>query len=612
MDAAFIASFDARYGVKNGIGALCADGDSVKTWNDQSPAAMQFLQASIPAQPIFKTNIFGTNPGVLFDGLASSLPSVGQLSVAQELTVFVVHKPDAAIAIGKTLLDNVAAGSFRIFNSGSANTWGGQLFATGGGFIAGTNGTPMVTSFIRSGVIQTIGENGARLRGLDGATSATGFSNLTLGSNNGGAANFYKGYVTRILVFNRALTEKEAFSVELGLAGLYGITFPRVIPLDRNVLIEAGKTYSIDIWDQSSSLVPVNAVLNAMVGSWNAFTTSTAISAPIYAAAFIIKPNDLAPELWRVIAVEESDRQTYRMTALGYNASKFAAVDTGSLLDVPITSSIATPYFVRPPTSPAVVITYVQLSQNLVQETLELSWTASPDPLVLSYEVGVRKDLANWIRYNIDTGATTVSITILGFGSYELEIRAVNRNGSRSAAASISYSYSETTIASPSFSPPAPLSFTPGPQAVTITGAAGTTIRYTIDGTDPTSTSALYSAAISCAVTTTIKARAFIGVYYSVVITGVYTLGTATGATCAIPVYSRTNRQSQPGYFTLTAVTAGSSLKYRKNGGAWTDVTTPPVTFTIVALSTTDVIDWYGYKAGLLDSIMDTYDNTVP
>ncbi len=48
------------------------------------------------------------------------------------------------------------------------------------------------------------------------------------------------------------------------------------------------------------------------------------------------------------------------------------------------------------------------------------------------------------------------------------------------------------------------------PQSVSLTTAtAGAEIRYTLDGTDPTSSSALYSGPITISTTTTLKARAF-------------------------------------------------------------------------------------------------------
>jgi hypothetical protein len=84
-----------------------------------------------------------------------------------------------------------------------------------------------------------------------------------------------------------------------------------------------------------------------------------------------------------------------------------------------------------------------------------------------------------------------------------------------------------TQVAAPSFSPPAG-TYTSA-QSVTITSAtSGASIRYTTDGSTPTSTTGtLYSTPVSISVTTTLKAIAYkSGMSDSSVATGVYTINT--------------------------------------------------------------------------------------
>ncbi len=49
----------------------------------------------------------------------------------------------------------------------------------------------------------------------------------------------------------------------------------------------------------------------------------------------------------------------------------------------------------------------------------------------------------------------------------------------------------------------------PGPQTVTIAGAVDAIVRYTVDGSDPTETSTIYTEPFTVATTATVKARAF-------------------------------------------------------------------------------------------------------
>ena len=64
-----------------------------------------------------------------------------------------------------------------------------------------------------------------------------------------------------------------------------------------------------------------------------------------------------------------------------------------------------------------------------------------------------------------------------------------------------------TVIHKPTFTPNGG-SFTEDAKSVTISAATGTTIYYTIDGTDPTTSSSVYSSALSLTATTTVKAIA--------------------------------------------------------------------------------------------------------
>ncbi len=78
------------------------------------------------------------------------------------------------------------------------------------------------------------------------------------------------------------------------------------------------------------------------------------------------------------------------------------------------------------------------------------------------------------------------------------------------------------TPAAPTFSP-AGGTYTAA-QNVTITAASGATIRYTTDGTDPTTSSSLYSSALTVSETTTVKAIAIVNNVVSPIATATYTI----------------------------------------------------------------------------------------
>ena len=144
----------------------------------------------------------------------------------------------------------------------------------------------------------------------------------------------------------------------------------------------------------------------------------------------------------------------------------------------------------------------------------------------------------------------TLNVTVGGnaFGnSYTLTNAATEVTFSGSASGEISFNYAQTsskaiyiksiavtytagggqeTVATPTFSPAAGTYFEA--QNVTINCTTeGATIRYTIDETDPTESSAIYSTPISVNTTTTIKAKAFKSGYTaSNIATAAYTIPT--------------------------------------------------------------------------------------
>jgi hypothetical protein len=82
------------------------------------------------------------------------------------------------------------------------------------------------------------------------------------------------------------------------------------------------------------------------------------------------------------------------------------------------------------------------------------------------------------------------------------------------------------TVATPTFTP-APGVYTSAQSVTITTTTSGATIRYTTNGNDPTSSSAVASGSISVAATTTLKAKGFLsGANDSAVATAAYTINT--------------------------------------------------------------------------------------
>lgn len=99
-------------------------------------------------------------------------------------------------------------------------------------------------------------------------------------------------------------------------------------------------------------------------------------------------------------------------------------------------------------------------------------------------------------------------------------------------------------------------------QSVTITATSGSTIRYTLDGTEPTTSSAIYSTPVSVSTSLTLKAKAWKAAYQpSAAATATYTLKVAT-ATLSPGPGTYTTAQA----VTVTCSVAGADIHYTTNG----------------------------------------------
>ena len=138
---------------------------------------------------------------------------------------------------------------------------------------------------------------------------------------------------------------------------------------------------------------------------------------------------------WRVVGIEEVDDLEYKVSALAYNGSKFASIETGETLTQRDFSNLNE--IPAPPTGLNIVEQlYKQADQ--VKSKLVISWENVLG--VSKYEVRWRKDNSDWHVYTkIGTNDEIPDITA---GSFEIRIYSLNATGVPSAVP-----LSNTTIA---------------------------------------------------------------------------------------------------------------------------------------------------------------------
>lgn len=162
---------------------------------------------------------------------------------------------------------------------------------------------------------------------------------------------------------------------------------------------------------------------------------------------------------------------------------------------------------------------------------------------------------------------------------------------------SISITYSSaapTKVATPSFSVAAG-TYNESKSVTLSCTTAGATIRYTLDGSAPTSTSTAYSSAISVAESKTIKAKAFkSGMTDSDMATATYTIK------CATPTFSVNAGTYNESKSVTLSTTYGTKIYYTTNGS---NPTTSSTEYTgAITVSKTTTIKAIAWKSGCTNS----------
>ncbi|ROL64617.1 phage tail protein [Pseudomonas vranovensis] len=190
----------------------------------------------------------------------------------------------------------------------------------------------------------------------------------------------------------------------------------RVITLDRDAPIKVGDRLIINLPNGTAQGRTVQSVNGRDV----TVTTAYALQ-PERELQWAIDYEDLAVQLFRVLKRVRTTEGEYEFTALEFNPSKFASIDTGAKLEerpisvIPVTT-------VPPPASVTLTSSYA-VEQGLAVSTMTIAWPAVEG--AVAYDVEWRKDNGNWIKLQ-RTGTTSVDVTGIYAGAYLARVRAVS------------------------------------------------------------------------------------------------------------------------------------------------------------------------------------------
>ncbi|WP_053183695.1 host specificity protein J [Pseudomonas thivervalensis] len=190
----------------------------------------------------------------------------------------------------------------------------------------------------------------------------------------------------------------------------------RAIGLDRDTQAKAGDRLILNLPNGKCEARTVQSVAGRIV------TVTTAYSVvPEPELVWALDADDLAVPLYRVTSVSRPESGVFEISAVQYDPSKFAHIDTGARLEERPISVI--PITVVPAPASVTLTANSVVSQGIAVATMTITWP--PVEGAVAYDVEWRKDSGNWIKVQ-RTGTTGVDVEGIYAGAYVARVRAVS------------------------------------------------------------------------------------------------------------------------------------------------------------------------------------------
>jgi predicted phage tail protein len=254
------------------------------------------------------------------------------------------------------------------------------------------------------------------------------------------------------LLSEQNLTETVTFSVSIdsGIVLRPGMVIDVADPVKagsrRGGRIAAATTTTVTLDDATgitlgtsptiSVLLPTGLVETRTVSSigGNVATVSNAFSeAPSPQSIWIMQDTGLQTQQFRVVSVAEAEDGIYGVTALAYNSSIYAAIESDIKLQTRDITNLS-----AQPESPSSItgVEHLYTDGQNVRTAFELSWIP-PVERVQSYRVIYRLNNNNWSE--IDTNSPSTRINGLAEGRLEVKVQSINSIGTVSTPATASF-----------------------------------------------------------------------------------------------------------------------------------------------------------------------------
>lgn len=230
------------------------------------------------------------------------------------------------------------------------------------------------------------------------------------------AVTFRTGLAGRIPLPGYVIPIADELIAGRPVGGLVAAVGGKVITLDRDTSAKPGDRLILNLPDGNCEGRTIQLVSGRKV------TVTTAYSvAPEPELVWCLDADDLAVPLYRVTSVSRPEPGVFEISAVQYDPSKFAHIDTGARLEERPISVI--PITVVPAPASVTVTSNSSIAQGLAVTTMTIAWESVPG--AVAYDVEWRKDSGNWIKVQ-RTGSSSVDVTGIYAGAYLARVRAVS------------------------------------------------------------------------------------------------------------------------------------------------------------------------------------------
>ncbi|MEJ3661671.1 phage tail protein [Pseudomonas fragi] len=230
------------------------------------------------------------------------------------------------------------------------------------------------------------------------------------------AVTFRTGLAGRIPLPGYVIPIADELIAGRPVGGLVSAVGGKVITLDRETSAKPGDRLILNLPDGKCEGRTIQLVSGRKV------TVTTAYSvAPEPELVWCLDADDLAVPLYRVTSVSRPESGVFEISAVQYEPSKFAHIDTGARLEERPISVI--PITVVPAPASVVLTSNSSVAQGLAVTTMTIAWESVPG--AVAYDVEWRKDSGNWTKVQ-RTGSSSVDVTGIYAGAYLARVRAVS------------------------------------------------------------------------------------------------------------------------------------------------------------------------------------------